>query len=177
MSDFPQTAWIATDRPRRRGVLPRTKRRIIAFACGALIVLVLTFFLAPFLWMFVFSVYPANTLQADVLDLSLSNLTLDSYVLLLTDSSFLIPMANSAIVGISTTIICMILGSACAYAIARIRFRGRQPLLLGMMTVQAIPVIVLAVPLFRALRSVAWPYYHLHGVYSAVGGLDARWIF
>jgi multiple sugar transport system permease protein len=82
---------------------------------------------------------------------------------LLSDASFLIPMANSAIVGVSTTIICMAVGAACAYAIARFKFRGRQPLLLSMMTVQAIPVIVLAVPLFILLRTV--------GLYDQVPGL------
>ncbi|WP_298868137.1 carbohydrate ABC transporter permease [uncultured Microbacterium sp.] len=120
-------------------------------------------FLAPFLWMFVFSVYPSTALQGRTPDLSPSNITFESYLRLLADGSFLSPMANSAIVGISTTIVCMVVGSACAYAIARFRFRGRQPLLLSMMTVQAIPVIVLAVPLFILLRSV--------GLYDQLLGL------
>jgi multiple sugar transport system permease protein len=148
---------------REPGMSRNTKRRLVAWACGALVVIVMLFFLAPFIWMVAYSVYPAAALQAATPDLSLSNITFDSYRRLLSDTTFLIPMANSAIVGLSTTIICMTVGAACAYAIARFKFRGRQPLLLSMMTVQAIPVIVLAVPLFILLRSV--------GLYDQLPGL------
>jgi multiple sugar transport system permease protein len=148
---------------REPGMSRNTKRRLVAWACGALVVIVMLFFLAPFIWMVAYSVYSAAALQAATPDLSLSNITFDSYRRLLSDTTFLIPMANSAIVGLSTTIICMTVGAACAYAIARFKFRGRQPLLLSMMTVQAIPVIVLAVPLFILLRSV--------GLYDQLPGL------
>jgi multiple sugar transport system permease protein len=148
---------------REPGMSRNTKRRLVAWACGALVVIVMLFFLAPFIWMVAYSVYPAAALQAATPDFSLSNITFDSYRRLLSDTTFLIPMANSAIVGLSTTIICMTVGAACAYAIARFKFRGRQPLLLSMMTVQAIPVIVLAVPLFILLRSV--------GLYDQLPGL------
>jgi multiple sugar transport system permease protein len=141
----------------------KTRRRLTAWVCGVLVVLLMLYFLAPFVWMIAYSVYPSTALQSRTPDLSLSQLTLGSYSRLLSDSSFLIPMANSAIVGVSTTIICMVVGAACAYAIARFKFRGRQPLLLSMMTVQAIPVIVLAVPLFILLRTV--------GLYDQVPGL------
>lgn len=140
-----------------------TKRRIVAGGSAVLVGVVMVFFLAPFLWMTVYSLYPSQVLQGDSLNLSFSNMTGQAYTRLLSDSSFLVPMANSAIVGLSTTIICMAVGSACAYAIARFKFRGRQALLMSMMTVQAIPVIVLAVPLFILLRSV--------GLYDQLLGL------
>lgn len=167
MPDLTTTALVTSVRPRGRRVSRRGRRRLTAVVCAVLLIVVMAFFLAPFLWMLVFSVYPASALQGRTPDLSPSLLTVDSYVRLLSDGSFLIPMANSAIIGISTTIICMTVGAACAYAIARFRFRGRQPLLLSMMTVQAIPVIVLAVPLFILLRSV--------GLYDQVLGLIATY--
>ncbi|MBS0022895.1 carbohydrate ABC transporter permease [Microbacterium paraoxydans] len=167
MPDLTTTALVTTDRPRGRRVSRRGRRRLTAVVCAILLVLVMAFFLAPFLWMFVFSVYPSSALQGQTPDLSPSLLTVDAYVRLLSDGSFLTPMANSAIVGLSTTIICMTVGAACAYAIARFKFRGRQPLLLSMMTVQAIPVIVLAVPLFILLRSV--------GLYDQLLGLIATY--
>lgn len=163
MPDLTETALVTARRPRVRMTSRATRRRVIAIICAILVVLTMAAFLAPFLWMFVFSVYPATALQGRTPDLSPSNITFESYLGLLSDGSFLGPMASSAIVGISTTIICMVVGSACAYAIARFRFRGRQPLLLSMMTVQAIPVIVLAVPLFILLRSV--------GLYDQLLGL------
>ncbi|QOR70315.1 carbohydrate ABC transporter permease [Ruania alkalisoli] len=123
----------------------------------------LVYLLAPFVWMTVYSLYPSTALQTLTPDLDPRQLRLDSYVALLSDPTFLRPLANSAIVGIATTIICMVLGSACAYVLARFRFRGRQALLLSMLTVQAIPVIVLAVPLFILLRAF--------GVYDSLIGL------
>lgn len=129
------------------------RRRLVTVGHRVLVALLLVFLLAPFVWMVIYSVYPPDALQQDPPDLAPSQITIASYTKLLSDGSFLTAMANSAIVAISTTIICMLLGSGCAYAIARYRFRGRQVLLMGMLTVQAIPVIVLAIPLFILLRA------------------------
>ncbi len=147
--------------PRNRS--RRRRRQLNEVGHRALVVLLLLYLLAPFAWMLVYSLYPAAVLQQPVPDMSPAHITGSSYARLLSDSSFLGPMANSAIVGISTTLICMVLGSACAYAVARYRFRGRQALLLGMLTVQAIPVVVLAVPLFILLRAF--------GLYDQLPGL------
>jgi len=145
-----------TDAPTTVSALGRARRRRRTAGTvvhHALVVLLLVYLLAPFLWMVLYSVYPSSALQRATPDLDPAGLTGASYTRLLSDGSFLRPMANSAIVGLATTLVCMVLGSACAYAIARFRFRGRQALLLGMLTVQAIPVIVLAVPLFILLRA------------------------
>jgi len=144
--------------------MTRRTRRIIGMVVHrVLVVLLLVYLLAPFVWMVLFSIYPSQALQQLTPDLNPAQLTLSSYARLLGDPTFLRPMANSAMVGISTTIVCMVLGTWCAYAIARYRFRGRNVVLLGMLTVQAIPVIVLAVPLFILLRAF--------GMYDQLPGL------
>lgn len=120
----------------------------------ALVVLLVIYLIAPFVWMFVYSVYPSQNLRAVPMDFSLADTSLDAYGRLFADGSFTQAMLNSFIVALSTTIICMVLGSLCAYVLARFKFRGSQGLLLGMMTVQAIPAIVLAVPLFVLLRGL-----------------------
>lgn len=131
----------------------RTRRRGTTVIHRVLLLLVMIYFLAPFVWMLLYSVLPAHDLQQHNPDVKLSDMTFKTYRRLLTDSSFLNPMANSAIVAVATTLICMALGSCAAYVIARYKFRGRQPLLLAMMATQAIPAIVLAVPLFILLRT------------------------
>jgi multiple sugar transport system permease protein len=141
----------------------RTRARVSTVMHRAAVGLLLAYLLAPFAWMGIYSLYPSEALQQDSPDLSPSLLTLDAYARLLSDGSFLRPMAQSAIVGLTTTAICILVGSACAYAIARFKFHGRQVLLLGMLTVQAIPVIVLAVPLFILLRAF--------GIYDTAIGL------
>jgi multiple sugar transport system permease protein len=128
-----------------------------------LVLVVLVYLVLPFLWMLTYSIYPAGAVQRRDPDFNPSQITFGAFGRLLSDNSFVTPMLNSTIVAVATTLICMALGSACAYAIARFKFRGRQPLLLGLMTVQAIPVIVLAVPLFILLREL--------GLYDTLVGL------
>ena len=132
--------------PRRRGLAGTVFHR-------ALVVLLILYLTVPFAWMVVYSVFPASNLRSERMDFSPGDLTLSSYASLLSDSSFLTPIRNSLIVAAATTLICMALGSLCAYVFARFRFRGQQTLLLGMMAVQAIPAVVLAVPLFVLLRA------------------------
>lgn len=132
---------------------PRHGLRLGRVTHRALVCLLVVYLLAPFLWMVVYSVYPSNDLRATPMRLGPGHLTLSKYGQLLTDSSFLHAMINSIIVGVATTLLCMIVGSLAAYSISRFRFRGSQALLLSMMTVQAIPAIVLAVPLFVLMRN------------------------
>ena len=119
-----------------------------------LVVLTCLYFLLPFIWMILYSVLPAEDLQQSDPIIDPGHLTFAAYRRLLTDSTFLHAMTNSAIVAVITTLVCLALGSAAAYAIARFRFRGRRPLLLAMMATQAIPVIILAVPLFIIVRGL-----------------------
>lgn len=119
-----------------------------------LVILLAIYLVLPFLWMLVYSLYPAQNLRAVPMNFDPADLNLSSYAKMMSDGSFLSSMGNSLIVAVSTTAICMLLGSLCAYVVARIRFRGSQTLLLAMMTVQAIPAIVLAVPLFVLLRGL-----------------------
>lgn len=132
--------------PRRRGLAGTVFHR-------ALVVLLILYLTVPFGWMVIYSIFPSSNLRSDRMDFSPADLTLASYADLLSDSSFVIPIRNSLIVASATTLICMALGSLCAYVFARFRFRGQQTLLLGMMAVQAIPAVVLAVPLFVLLRA------------------------
>lgn len=119
-----------------------------------LVVLMMIYLVIPFLWMVIYSIYPSGNLRATPMDFSPSAVSITSYVELLSDGSFQVAMLNSLLVAFATTAICMLLGCLCAYVVARVRFRGSQALLLAMMTVQAIPAIVLAVPLFVLLRGL-----------------------
>lgn len=140
--------------PRRRGLSRRGRKRAVTVLHRFLLVVALLYFIAPFLWMVVYSVFPAHDLQRENPRLDPGDLTLSSYRRLLGQSSFLKPMLTSAMVGLLTTLICLALGSIAAYGLARLRFRGKQVLLLAMMSTQAIPVIVLAVPLFIVIRTL-----------------------
>ena len=62
---------------------------------------------------------------------------------------------NSIIVAIPTSLIAVILSTLGAYAIARLRFRGKDVMLNGILIVYLFPGILLIIPLFAMLARVA----------------------
>jgi ABC-type glycerol-3-phosphate transport system permease component len=76
------------------------------------------------------------------------------YRALFAERAFWLPIRNSLIVAGSTTLFCVTIGSLCAYALARLRFRGKTLLLGGILAVSMFPQIAIVSPLFLLLRSV-----------------------
>jgi ABC-type glycerol-3-phosphate transport system permease component len=76
------------------------------------------------------------------------------YKALFTERQFWLPIRNSLIVAGATTLLCVTLGSFCAYALARLRFRGKALLLGAILAVSMFPQIAVVSPLFLLLRSV-----------------------
>jgi ABC-type glycerol-3-phosphate transport system permease component len=79
---------------------------------------------------------------------------LEHYRALFTERAFWMPIRNSLIVAGATTVFCVTIGSLCAYAIARLRFRGKTLLLGAILAVSMFPQIAIVSPLFLLLRSV-----------------------
>lgn len=76
------------------------------------------------------------------------------YRALFAERAFWLPIRNSLIVAGSTTLFCVTIGSLCAYALARLRFRGKALLLGVILAVSMFPQIAIVSPLFLLLRSV-----------------------
>lgn len=77
------------------------------------------------------------------------SVTFEHYVDLFTDTDFLTYFGNSLLVSVGTTALSMIVGVLAAYAITRLRFRGRR--LMGNVTIVTylIPPALLFIPLFQ----------------------------
>lgn len=67
---------------------------------------------------------------------------------------FWLPIRNSLVVAGSTTLLCVTLGSLSAYALARMRFRGKAPLLAFILAVSMFPQISIVSPLYLLLREL-----------------------
>ena len=78
----------------------------------------------------------------------------DHYRALFTERDFGLPIRNSLVVAGATTLFCVTIGSLCAYALARLRFRGKALLLGVILAVSMFPQIAIVSPLFLLLRSV-----------------------
>ena len=118
----------------------------------ALVLLVLASAL-PFYWAVLASFTPeARLFQGP--SLLPGELVLDHYRALFTQRNFWIPIRNSLIVAGTTTVFCVAVGALCAYALARLEFRGKLPLLCFILAVGMFPQISVVSPLYMLLRSL-----------------------
>lgn len=105
--------------------------------------------LGPIVWGIVTSFTPTRALTQSPPDLSLANLTLDNYASVLVERGNLPDaLLDSAIVATLTAALSLTLGSAAAYALARLRVPGSNKILLAVLATQMFPGIVIAIPLF-----------------------------
>jgi ABC-type glycerol-3-phosphate transport system permease component len=109
--------------------------------------------LLPFYWAVVASITPEARLFEGPSLLPLEPV-LDHYRALFDQREFWVPIRNSLVVAGATTALCVTLGSMCAYALARLRFRGKTPLLSFVLAVSMFPQISIVSPLYLLLRAL-----------------------
>jgi multiple sugar transport system permease protein len=80
--------------------------------------------------------------------------TLSNYQTVLFTTNFLLYMKNSVEVAVVTTALSMILGSASAYAIARLRFNGRTLVARSIVVSYLVPGSLLFISLFEVLTDL-----------------------
>lgn len=107
----------------------------------------------PFYWAVVASLTPEAELFAAP-SLLPRELVLDHYRALFTERDFWLPVRNSLIVAGSTTLLCVTVGALAAYALARMRFPGKAPILGFILAVTMFPQISIVSPLYLLLRAL-----------------------
>jgi trehalose/maltose transport system permease protein len=126
-----------------------------------IVIAIVIFCLLPFYWLLNISLKTGP-------DLSNSNIipphpTLANYKSIFENSSFTRALANSAIVSLTTTLIGVVVGSFAAYALARLKMRGKFLLLAIVLSITTFPQIAIAAPLFRLWTDI--------GLYNTLPGL------
>jgi multiple sugar transport system permease protein len=108
---------------------------------------IVIFCLFPFYWMISISLKTG----ADLTNGSAypPNPTLENYQSVFQNGDFTRALLNSAVVSVVTTVAALTVGSFCAYALARLRFRGKFPILALVLSITTFPAIAIAAPLFR----------------------------
>ena len=105
--------------------------------------------LGPILWAVISSFLRQTALTSTPPDLSPANLTLDNFSAVLAgDRSLVKGLINSSIIAASTAVVALTLGSAAAYALARLHVPGSNKILLMVLATQMFPGIVVIIPLF-----------------------------
>ena len=108
----------------------------------------------PVLWVFKMSIITKAELQASPPTILPHEPTTESYTTIFGDPGFLRSLLNSAIIAGTTTIICLVLGSIAAYAIARLRFRFKSPFLTLILAIAFFPPVAIIGPLFSQFSEI-----------------------
>jgi multiple sugar transport system permease protein len=113
---------------------------------------IVVFCLFPFYWLI-------NTSLKTGADLSSASLlppnpTLKNFESIFKDSNFTKALGNSAIVSLITTVLALVVGSFCAYALARLKMRGKFIILAIILSITTFPQITIAAPIFKLWRDI-----------------------
>ncbi len=106
------------------------------------------FCLGPFIWTLITSLKSQGTLYARPTLYWPDPFSLESWRKVLTLERFTRSILNSAIVATSATLISLTVGALCAYAIARVRFPGKNLVLALVLGVAMFPGIAIISPLY-----------------------------
>jgi multiple sugar transport system permease protein len=108
---------------------------------------IVIFCLAPFYWLVNVSLKTGPDLSgAAVVP---PNPTLDNYESIFKNDDFIHALGNSAIVSLTTTALALVVGSFCAYALARLKFPMKFALLALVLSITTFPPIAIATPVFK----------------------------
>jgi multiple sugar transport system permease protein len=111
-------------------------------------------FIYPFLWMASATFKPP--LEIGSLALIPSHPTLDNYRTMWARAPFGRALLNSILVATTITLAVLVLGSMTAYAMARLRFRGRPILNAVTMAILLVPGQLTLIPLYTLIVQLGW---------------------
>ncbi|MFF4616032.1 carbohydrate ABC transporter permease [Nonomuraea jabiensis] len=106
---------------------------------------------APLVWLLVTVLKPADELFEVAPP---SRLTLDNLLYVLTEVPIGRYMLNSLVVSVAVTVVALVLHSMAAYALARLRFPGRQVIFSVIVSTLLVSLPVILVPLFLVARQL-----------------------
>ncbi len=121
-----------------------------------LLTLVLLAFMTPFIWMIATSLKPGGEVFSRPPSLIGSSLRLQNYVDAWTYVPFGRFMFNGLVVSVLGTALVCLTSLLAAYALSRMRFRGREPIFAVYLITLMVPQEVLIVPMFIFMQQLGW---------------------
>jgi multiple sugar transport system permease protein len=122
---------------------------------GVGVLLIAAYCLAPFYWMLVSSLKGQN----DIFDNSLwpKHLTMSNFKAVFSSTNhFDLALRNSLIISLTATVVALVVGMFAAYAMSRLRFRGKFLVLGAILATAMFPGIALLTPLFNLFTQLNW---------------------
>jgi multiple sugar transport system permease protein len=122
---------------------------------------IVIFCLFPFYWLINVSLKTGPDLSSGTV--YPPNPTLKNYSSVLNNGDFTHALLNSAIVSLVTTFLSLVVGSFCAYALARLKLRGKFWILALILSITTFPAIAIAAPIFKLWTDI--------GLFNTIPGL------
>lgn len=120
------------------------------WVCVTVIVL---FCLFPFYWLVNISFKTGADLTGNAL--FPPNPSFDNYKSIFQNGDFVKSLRNSVIIASVTTVLAITIGSFAAYALARLRFKGKALIMGIVLSITTFPAIAIAAPLFRLWSDIS----------------------
>jgi trehalose/maltose transport system permease protein len=124
-------------------------------------VLILVWCLLPIVWILSLSFKPQAETAAGSPQFLPKSWTWDNFSTVLQNNDFQRALINSFGIAIIATVLSVIFATLCAYAIARLHFRGKRAVLTIALAIAMFPVVSLIGPLFDQWRTLGlfdtWP--------------------
>ena len=130
----------------------KTKRLLGRIGFYLLLAAIIFYTVFPFYWAIVSSLKSGSALFQ--VDLWPPDPAWDNYVAVFREQPFGRNILNSIFVAVSTVILSLVLAILAAYALGRIRFRGRMPLLFTVLGVSMFPQIAVLSGMFELIRAL-----------------------
>ncbi len=129
-------------------------RQIVMQVLCLLIALTVLF---PIVWIFSMSIDPRNISRPDALNLIPPGWSFDAYQKVIAQPtnnpiSFLGLAANSLKIALGSSLVAVVIGVTAAYAFSRLRFRGRETLMIAILGVLMLPSVAVIIPLYVFLN-------------------------
>lgn len=129
--------WLGTETTARRGLATYA-------VLGAYFVVLFV----PILYMLLSTFLPQSALYSSAIVPSLNALTLKHYVTVLSQGKFQGYFLNSSVIAVSTTALSLAVGVIAAYSLSRFEYPGRDYFVLGYLSTQMLPKVLILIPFF-----------------------------
>lgn len=146
----PAMADMSTISSTRHWTIGRIINRVLFWI---LVVFIIFYTVFPFVWAVISSIKPNAELFKTPVVYWPSQINWTFYQFVLDNGDFLRALRNSVIVSFSTVAISLTLGSLCAYAIGRLKFRGRIPVMYLILSMTMFPQIAILGSLYQMISS------------------------
>ena len=132
------------------------KRQAAWLGLGLVILMVVGWSLAPYGWFAVTSLKSPMEIAERPPQIVPRGVHRENYTRLVSHHRLWLPVRNSIIVAGATTLLTVPVAALAAYALARLRFRGRVAILMAILTTSMFPQITMAHTIERWLYALGW---------------------